>query len=532
MFLTVDGLLKGKLHEQKMKSSEEPVILTEKRALFQKALDLTSKFKASVFIIVSEIDNPSEYWGSVDFVKDFQTTGLKVRSHDVEIFPVMSSDIYLDSNTTLHSTLTSEDHQETYKGMESDDTERKISIHGNNLNELESTLFMKSDDSSTEVSLLEESDGANSDDTNVEASDVAMVTSESESESVNVKEKEKDLGEIFENEDLLDSVSIQNKKVENNDNNAGSSITSHKQVSRKLTIEERVSRISRLFQESYKSKPFSCDKCGKWFVTCAAWKVHLSEATCSKRKCRFCDIGFLMHKELQEHKLQNHPIKIPLFICKICDKDFLHSSFLESHHVKEHGMKQRKFTCDVCKKEFPRIDQHRKTYECEICNRKFAAAINVKQHIKRDHTKEGLLKCPTCQKGFLSNYELGYHLASVHSQFDELLPCKHCGKTFTHENNLRAHVRTQHMSTPVQCEVCSKQFRNKAQLKGHLAVHSDKKEECPICHKLFTLRYTLKKHMMVHSDEKPWQCHVCGYRCKLRENLGKHMRVHQKDNSC
>nr|XP_006822709.1 PREDICTED: zinc finger protein 37 homolog [Saccoglossus kowalevskii] len=438
MFLTVDGLLKGKLHEQKMKSSEEPVILTEKRALFQKALDLTSKFKASVFIIVSEIDNPSEYWGSVDFVKDFQTTGLKVRSHDVEIFPVMSSDIYLDSNTTLHSTLTSEDHQETYKGMESDDTERKISIHGNNLNELESTLFMKSDDSSTEVSLLEESDGANSDDTNVEASDVAMVTSESESESVNVKEKEKDLGEIFENEDLLDSVSIQNKKVENNDNNAGSSITSHKQVSRKLTIEERVSRISRLFQESYKSKPFSCDKC----------------------------------------------------------------------------------------------DQHRKTYECEICNRKFAAAINVKQHIKRDHTKEGLLKCPTCQKGFLSNYELGYHLASVHSQFDELLPCKHCGKTFTHENNLRAHVRTQHMSTPVQCEVCSKQFRNKAQLKGHLAVHSDKKEECPICHKLFTLRYTLKKHMMVHSDEKPWQCHVCGYRCKLRENLGKHMRVHQKDNSC
>ncbi|XP_006811613.1 zinc finger X-chromosomal protein-like [Saccoglossus kowalevskii] len=564
-------------------SCDEPDFLTEKRALFQKALDLTSKFRANVFIIVAENGKASEYWGSVDFVKEYHTTGLKVRSHDVGIFPAMSSDIYLDSNPVLHPTMIPESKTELYpteisehqQGMETADVKKqKFNFHGNESQGIGSSLVVVKCENDPNKFSLEEEDYSNN--MNEEGHYVVMETKESEIEGINRNDgiEELHVEEMFE---INDSVAMENEKLNasnvdgldaiNCDSNNCDRQTKAKRVKfQKFTVEEKILRLSRLYRESHSSKEFVCDRCGVWFATLAAWKIHESEDTCSKRKCRYCGVGPLMHQELQEHKLQNHARKIPLRVCTICDKDFLYFNTLQTHLLKEHGIEQkrkyrceeceknfhsgsdlnkhkllhgeRKYTCSICDKKLVTAkllakheETHGKIYKCELCDGHFASAINLKQHIKGQHTKEGLLSCPICQKSSVSSYQLSYHMASAHDQFDELVHCKYCNKAFKHQVNLKLHVKSQHILPSFLCEICGKQFRGARQLQLHRAVHTEKREQCPICFKYFTARKHMKRHIVVvHSDEKPWQCDECDYSCKLGDSLQQHKKIHIKNN--
>ncbi|XP_070546214.1 uncharacterized protein [Ptychodera flava] len=58
---------------------------TLKNRVFTECKDLLEKFACKVFVIVSEDGLSSQYIGSQDFVRDFVTTGLKVKPCDVNV---------------------------------------------------------------------------------------------------------------------------------------------------------------------------------------------------------------------------------------------------------------------------------------------------------------------------------------------------------------------------------------------------------------------------------------------------------------
>lgn len=50
--------------------------------------------------------------------------------------------------------------------------------------------------------------------------------------------------------------------------------------------------------------------------------------------------------------------------------------------------------------------------------------------------------------------------------------------------------------------------------------------ECEICHKRLSTRANLRGHMTIHSNEKPFACHLCTKRFKQKRHLQYHQKIH------
>jgi len=81
---------------------------------------------------------------------------------------------------------------------------------------------------------------------------------------------------------------------------------------------------------------------------------------------------------------------------------------------------------------------------------------------------------------------------------------------------------------PFQCEVCTKRFRTKANLKTHSKTHLDVWPfECAVCKKKFRQRFSLNRHNLIHLDLRPFECEVCGKKFRQKAHLNGHRKLHQ-----
>ncbi|XP_057321577.1 zinc finger protein 624-like [Microplitis mediator] len=180
-----------------------------------------------------------------------------------------------------------------------------------------------------------------------------------------------------------------------------------------------------------------------------------------------------------------------------------------------------------------------KTYECDICQKKFKRAGALTSHFKKHtggHTER--------------------HSGKIHSAntAKDPITCDICKKTFGALSCLKQHMISHFDERPYECNICQYKFKRAGNLTSHFGTHIVKHTArqsceipprefprihtardpitCHICRKTFEHRCRLKEHMITHSEERPYECHICHSKFKragdLKSHLGTHIVRHSK----
>jgi len=136
-------------------------------------------------------------------------------------------------------------------------------------------------------------------------------------------------------------------------------------------------------------------------------------------------------------------------------------------------------------------------------------------------------------------------------------PCSYssCNRFMNSLSALRYHEMTHINLTKFVCEICSKDFKTKIQLKHHITVHY-KNFTCADCDKKYGSKFLLKRHIeedhlrlykyqcdkcsmkfiryrnlrvhkFSHNLEKPFKCNICLVPFMRRQHLTSHMKQHE-----
>ncbi|KAH6654555.1 hypothetical protein BKA67DRAFT_565544 [Truncatella angustata] len=179
--------------------------------------------------------------------------------------------------------------------------------------------------------------------------------------------------------------------------------------------------------------------CGKSFLTSTRLRRHqLVHEGQERFRCRDfppCNQSFRKHQTLQRHIRAEH-LKVPAFQCKHegCIAGFDTASSLRRHTEKEHA--DIKFWCEECNKDL----------EDNATNRTgFPTMEQLQQHMKKSH-----ISCTFCDLIFPSRDDMESHTELEHASLVQdgrknvLCTRDNCGKVFSKQSNLQAHIKSFH----------------------------------------------------------------------------------------
>ncbi|XP_065168021.1 zinc finger protein 431-like isoform X1 [Atheta coriaria] len=207
-------------------------------------------------------------------------------------------------------------------------------------------------------------------------------------------------------------------------------------------------------------------------------KYMIEVAQGYKYQCERCVALFSNVMELEVHRNKKHPAN---YKCEECDQ-VVHSSKALMIHSRAH--------------------QSLKPYVCEICKRCYSQTSHLWQHM-RFHQGIKPFACP--HEG--------------------------CEARYTIRPDLKDHIRKVHTrERPFKCTVCDKCFLTGSVYYQHRLIHTnDRRYACDICEKRFFRADALNNHRRIHTDERPYPCMVCGRNFRQKGDRNKHVRTQHPD---
>ena len=205
-------------------------------------------------------------------------------------------------------------------------------------------------------------------------------------------------------------------------------------------------------------------------------------------KCNNCNKEFRRKEDLKKH----------VYSCKKVVPNMQE----ENNKVLEPGIRLREEginlvnseesilkTCDICLKSFANkadLNAHAKTHQlplsCLICHKGFARKDSLIRHSLL-HDNEKSYECSSCDESFKRKDHLFRHI-KTHQSNKQLFSCDYCGKSYTLNHNLQAHMKNNHhYSIPGQGFATSKE---------HIPNRNNVK--CQYCAKIYSTKQEAKKH--------------------------------------
>lgn len=193
-------------------------------------------------------------------------------------------------------------------------------------------------------------------------------------------------------------------------------------------------------------------------------------------QCPVCN-KFYAPRLLDSHMQSVHfnQLNLNRTICGLCWKEFDTVVLLKTHQKEAHG--------GCC-------------YGCEVCGKLFSSKRYLSVHILSKHTQLKTHLCEACGEGFPVPYLLKYHVKRKHEQRSH--DCHLCDKIFATAAALKDHICARHTDErPYKCDVkgCGKTFSWPSSFKSHKRVHASDKYECSICLKRFSFKGNLQNHL-------------------------------------
>ena len=204
-----------------------------------------------------------------------------------------------------------------------------------------------------------------------------------------------------------------------------------------------------------------------------------------------------------------------------------HAQIEINKHVQE---SKKKTECKICGIIVKHLKVHMivhsdKKPKCKVCNKTFSRQDNLRAH-ERVHIREKSFGCQSCSEAFRTMIELKKH-ERIHDD-NNSFKCETCGKVFSIISKLKSHQISHFVERPFQCKKCLASFKSISCLKSHQKTHKNgevKCFECVVCTKQFTNINELRIHRKTHG-EKPFECKNCSQSFSLPCKLVEHERIH------
>ena len=181
---------------------------------------------------------------------------------------------------------------------------------------------------------------------------------------------------------------------------------------------------------------------------------------------------------------------------------------------------------------------------CSYCLKTFKNTKNKQDHVEMMHenSSEKKVSCRFCNKLYMSQTSLNYHVDVSHSETHSKVQCKFCDATFQHDLSLQRHLNTMHENPKIsKCFECNKTFKRADYLTVHQKlVHKkvnievgmaetlklpDGSYKCKNCGAVKADERDVIKHLVENckSAEK-YLCPVCNKCSSSKSNLLRHMQ--------